>query len=855
MGVSRNEEKRDGPNFVGGTACPETDIRLSSILKIKDQQGIPIMRRVMIAALLCASSAVPVMAQAQDGDVLVMRRAIAQPTGKVTIPPSPDFVRVPLKVKDSGVTTYALNGTLKLEIEEVGCRITDGSIIIDEATCAIGQGPQVGDIINFTAKMDPDLKAYYVPREQYEEILPAFSQQAIDALCSGSALVSGSAFSGSCDPEAVVNTYAKFINALDDPISRSMPQNVSSSDVLNFYVSSVGCYSTQTGSVVSPSTCANITKSPAEIHAIPATYIPQLREVFLDTADIDSMSPAPAIILKKNLSTFCTSTDPKIRVDNQDWVVRCGEPDDPSDYKRTVVTFNDPMMFGSMTDRIPNNSTSGEFRMVVQSTGCLDQSGNEVTGKCDFLTSGPNIYDIVTIPATYIPNLREIYVNQADLVAAAGQDNPVIVTRRIADACTGKYTKIKVIHEGVASDWSFNCGEPDDSSDYKRTVVKFNDPMMFGPMTNRIPNNSSSGEFRMVVQSTGCLDQSGNEVTGKCDYLPEGPSLYDQVTVPAVYVTDLRELYVDRNDIEAAAGNFGPYASTRPIMGNKTLTDACNGNGFNVQVMGEGSSNEWTFHCGMADDPANYTRTARQLFDPVNFGSERTPNDPDSGVLRMVVRAIGCLDKADNEVLGKCNYLPDGPDVYDFLSVPATYVPELRKVYIDRADIETMAVNPNPLIVNYALADACVNGKISFRADGMDWGFRCGAAEDPDNFEMKAQALRDPRDYGSARNTNMDPNATKLGLAVASTVCLDKSTNSTTDTSTCAYLPGRVSAQDILWMPAVFDASAKTITIDPEAFRALGHETSLDYNHNSIMCGRNITIDVNYQDFKVLCSS
>lgn len=679
------------------------------------------MRRVMIAALLCASSAVPVMAQAQDGDVLVMRRAIAQPTGKVTIPPSPDFVRVPLKVKDSGVTTYALNGTLKLEIEEVGCRITDGSIIIDEATCAIGQGPQVGDIINFTAKMDPDLKAYYVPREQYEEILPAFSQQAIDALCSGSALVSGSAFSGSCDPEAVVNTYAKFINALDDPISRSMPQNVSSSDVLNFYVSSVGCYSTQTGSVVSPSTCANITKSPAEIHAIPATYIPQLREVFLDTADIDSMSPAPAIILKKNLSTFCTSTDPKIRVDNQDWVVRCGEPDDPSDYKRTVVTFNDPMMFGSMTDRIPNNSTSGEFRMVVQ--------------------------------------------------------------------------------------------------------------------------------------STGCLDQSGNEVTGKCDYLPEGPSLYDQVTVPAVYVTDLRELYVDRNDIEAAAGNFGPYASTRPIMGNKTLTDACNGNGFNVQVMGEGSSNEWTFHCGMADDPANYTRTARQLFDPVNFGSERTPNDPDSGVLRMVVRAIGCLDKADNEVLGKCNYLPDGPDVYDFLSVPATYVPELRKVYIDRADIETMAVNPNPLIVNYALADACVNGKISFRADGMDWGFRCGAAEDPDNFEMKAQALRDPRDYGSARNTNMDPNATKLGLAVASTVCLDKSTNSTTDTSTCAYLPGRVSAQDILWMPAVFDASAKTITIDPEAFRALGHETSLDYNHNSIMCGRNITIDVNYQDFKVLCSS
>jgi len=517
--------------------------------------------------------------------------------------------------------------------------------------------------------------------------------------------------------------------------------------------------------------------------------------------------------------------------------------------------FNDPIMFGPATNRIPNNSTSGEFRMVVQSTGCLDQSGNEVTGKCDFLTSGPDIYDIVTIPATYIPNLREIYVNQADLVAAAGQDNPVIVTRRIADACTGKYTKIKVIHEGVASDWSFNCGEPDDSSDYKRTVVKFNDPMMFGPMTNRIPNNSSSGEFRMVVQSTGCLDQSGNEVTGKCDYLPEGPSLYDQVTVPAVYVTDLRELYVDRNDIEAAAGNFGPYASTRPIMGNKTLTDACNGNGFNVQVMGQGRSNEWTFHCGMADDPANYTRTARQLFDPVNFGSERTPNDPDSGVLRMVVRVIGCLDKAGNEVPGKCNYLPDGPNVYDFLSVPATYVPELRKVYIDRADIETMAGNPNPMIVNYALADACVNGKISFRADGMDWGFRCGAAEDPDNFEMKAQALRDPRDYGSARSTNMDPNATKLGLSVASTVCLDKTTNSTTDTSTCAYLPGRVSAQDILWMPAVFDASAKTITIDPEAFRALGHDTSLDYNHNSTMCGRNITIDVNYQDFRVLCSS
>ena len=819
------------------------------------------MSRLILSSLLCATVAMPVMAQAQNaGDVLVMRRAIAQPTGQVTIPPSPDFVRVPLKVKDSGETTYALNGTLKLEVEEVGCRITDGSIIVDQDACAIGQGPRIGDIINFTAKMDPDLKAYYVSREQYGQILPAFSQQGIDALCSGTAVISGTEFSGSCDPAAVVNTYARYIYALNDPYGQQVVQNTASASELNFYIGNVGCMSTQTGSVVSDSNCNGISKSPntGETHAMPATFVPELREVYLDEADVTGMNPPVAGILARSQSSFCTTPSiPTIRVDGQTWKVRCGEPESPGDYKRVVQSFYDPMNAG--VARTPNVSDSGSLRLVVNSTLCFDTEGNSVSGKCDYLPEGPNLYDIVSIPATYVADLREVYVDWADIEEASGQANSLVANRIRDDACSGKYVTIKVDHQGIIGDWDFRCGTPDTPSNYTRTVIRFNDPTTFGAAANRVPNDATSNDLKLVVHSTGCLDSSGNNVLDKCDYLPEGPSVYDIVSVPATYVADLREVYVNRTDLEASAGNFGTYASSRPILGNSTLNDACKGRYFSLQATNGGPKTTWDFRCGTPDDPSNYTRTAHRLYDPITLGSDRTPNDSESGSLRMVVHSIGCLDKDGNSVADKCHYLPDGPAVYDILTIPATYVPELREVYVNREDVQAVSVNSNPILVNYYLNDACQGNKVTIGAmkDGsrLNWDFRCGPPDDPSKYEMRAQTLRDPRDYGDARSTNMDPNATELGLAVGGVLCVDKSTGTATTTSKCSYLSGNVKTQDILWMPAVFDAVAKTITIDPDVFRTLGHDTNLDYNHNSLMCARNITIDVNYQNFKVLCTS
>lgn len=807
------------------------------------------MKRIMIAALLCASSAVPVMAQAQDGDVLVMRRAIAQPTGQVTIPPSPDFVRVPLKVKDSGQTTYALNGTLKLEVEEVGCRITDGSIIVDQDTCAIGQGPQIGDIINFTAKMDPDLKAYYVPREQYEEILPAFSPQGIDALCSGSAVISGTEFSGSCDPAAVVNTYAKYIVAMEDPTNRSKPQNVSSSDVLNFVVTSVGCYSTQTGSVVSSSSCENITKSPSDIYSMPATFIPQLREVYIDNSDIDAMQPAPGAILNRHLSTFCTGSTPKMRVDDNDWKVLCGEPDEPGNYTRVTRIFQDPAQYG--VNREPNRSETESLRVVVSATRCLDSQGNDVTGKCDYITQGPNIFDMVTVPATYVPELRELYVDRSDLESAAGSSLINMSNRTISDACAGRNVTISVVHEGVQSNWDFRCGTPDDPGNYSRAVSKFNDPMRYG--INREPNDPSSGGLNLVVQTTRCNDASGNSVNYKCDYITAGPSLYDIATVPATYVRELREIYVKKTDVEAAAG------SINPIMDNRYLNDTCGGQYFSVTVNDNGSIAPWAFHCGEPDDPANYTRGVNRFYDPSTYGSDRTPNQASSNELKLVVQSISCTNASGSSVNGKCDWLSEGPKFQDILTVPATYVAALREVYVDRAALQEIARNQRPIIGNNYIDDACAGKKFTVNvvSEGVQsgWDFRCGTPDDPNKYETRPVVLLDPRDYGTDRNINMDPEATQVGLRVRSIGCYDKTNDSTVDAAKCSYLPDVVRIGDVVWLPAVFDSAGKTVTFDIEDMRALNAQANYEYQSNSYLCTRNLTINVNNVDYKLLCAS
>lgn len=811
------------------------------------------MRRPILYALLCASVAMPVMAQAQDADdVLVMRRAIADPKGKTTIQPSADYDRVPLTLKDTGDNRYAATGTIGLQVETVGCLLTSGDVNADETLCVDGAGPRPGDIVNFNAKMDPDLKAYYVPRAQYQEILPTFDSGQIDALCSGTVSIAGAVYQGSCDPSSVVNAYAKYVYALIDPTTRSRPSNVSTSSRMDLYVNSVGCYSTQTGNVVANSYCTGITKAPnaTDVYSLSAQYVPQLREVYLDQAELAAMTPAPVALLNQTFSTFCSNANGTIKVDGNDWKVRCGQPEDPGSYTRVVQKFIDPMDYG--VDRNPSIAESGSLRMVVNSTICYDAGGATVSGKCDYLTEGPNVFDIATVPATFVNELREVYVNPADVEAAAGRTNPLVGNYVLTDACKGGKTQFKVSVGGAPpAPWYFVCGTPEDPGSYTRAASRAYDPTTYGP--NRTANSSDTAGLRMVVANTICYDSSGATVSGKCDYLTEGLNVFDLFTVPATYVPDLREIYVNKTDVQAATKNLNP------VLGSSSLDQACPGGKFKPMVNHAGLTTPWSFVCGTPDDPSRYTRTAQRLTDPTTFGNDRTPNDVSSGALRMVVTAIGCLDEKGTSVTGKCDYLPEGPQTGAIITVPATYVPELREVYPDRAAIEAQAKTANTIITSYFLNDACKGGKTSMQvkqANGttVPYNFVCGTPDDPSKYTMKAQTLRDPRDYGSNRNINMDPSATRLGLTVGSTLCYDSSTNATaTSSAKCSWLPNNVKDSDVLWMPAVFDSVAKTVTIDINAFRALGHETNFDYNHNTTMCARNLTVNVNYVDYRLIC--
>lgn len=786
----------------------------------------------------------PTILHAQESDdVLVMRRAIEAPTGKTSIQPSPDFQRVPLTLRDTGENTYAIKGNIGLEIETIGCLLTSGAISTDDSLCVEGQGPSAGDVINFPAEMDPDLRTYYVARSTYTEYLPQFSAQQIESLCTGTVTISGTTYQGSCDPEAVVNTYAWVPNGLEDPNrdKSRFPEDLNSSenaDSVNLYVNNIRCKLTSTGEAVDNSYCSSLGKSPAfELVQVPAVFNSEFRAIYTTPEQVVSVSPDMS-------DTAAASVCGKaVRVGAVNWTIDCTEPKDAADYLRVASALLDPYAnysASAIEARYVNDSPDrGLLTFSVNGLRCFEfTSGTAQQAEyqdCTYLTEGPSQYDLVTFPATYVPELKAVYLEQEDIIAALPYDGK-LDSYTPAQVCSPDFNGflIKVGPSAAPENWTVFCGDPEDPANYERQVNQALDPVVFYPSgqydVQRSNSDFNADSYAFTVKSTTCINKATGESGGsKCDHLTEGPSVYDVIRIPATLVSQLREIYVQGDDLSAALGSNGKASYYDSSSFYKTADEICSDGLARLKVGPSADQQEWTMICGDPANPADFTSNAIILNDPYDnyHYSDRTNrevnSDPNAVEYHFTVFKRDCVNQATGEEFAptKCDYLDNALKDYQVVSAPATFVPDLREIYFDEATLRATF----PKLTNIdsgkgtgsTIAQFCEGIERQFWVNGDNWIAYCGEADDPANYADIAYNLVDPTgSYPNSayRSLNDDLSSGEFKFGVNTTRCIRVSDGSYAGNMKCRYLTeNKAQKYDIITIPVTYDIDSREIRV------------------------------------------
>ena len=813
------------------------------------------MKRTLLAIGLLTGVCLPTIAQAQETDeVLVMRRAIAEPKGKTTIRPSKDFRRVPLTVRDTGRNIYAAKGSISLEIDAIGCLLTSGVISTDEALCVEGSGPSRGDIINFPSEMDPDLRSYYVPRDAYAEFLPQFSAQQIEALCTGSVTLAGVEYRGSCDPKAVVNTYALTPSNLGDPKDNTTrfpsDQNPSATaSVLNLYVSATACIQNETRTIVGSASCAGLTKSPSlELRTIPANLQPEFRTVYVDQAEIRKAGP---YMTDSVVNAVCTRT---VRIAGNNWTVSCSAPRNPASFQRIPDRLIDPSNYYSSSTpqvrTINKISRADAVSFSVYGTRCYDVSSGAPaimpSADCAYLSSGANNYDVVTLPATVVPELRTVYVTKTDLESAAGYQGKAGFTSNgvegVSQICTTGHIGINFYmfdESNIQQIWKLVCGEPERPGDYSRGVSRVLDPDAFNPNnTVRYTNSDfNAASYSFTVKATSCRNTvTGSDGGTKCNFLTEGPNIYDLVSVPAAFVPEMREMYVKQEDLSAALGSQGAAAHYDSQVYYKTPSQICATTLPSLKVGPSTNRQDWTMRCGEPVTAADFSRSALILGDPyenyhyTNQTNRQTNSDPNATKYRFSVYSTECRNTKTGEILtaSRCDYLPTGPKSYDIIDVPAVLVPQLREFYIDKDQLSAA----HPRLTNIddsngvgsTIANACNGSETRFWIANADWTMKCGAPDDPARYADVPYSLVDPTaEYPNTayRTLNSDLSSGVFKFGTYATRCIYRADGTSAPTTKCYYLTSNKAKQyDVVSVPVVYDQPTMQIRVTRAALES-----------------------------------
>jgi len=674
--------------------------------------------------------------------------------------------------------------------------------------------------------------------------------------------------------------YVREAYYLKDPASYSptVPQiNVSNSSSVRLLVNSLICWDYTNSTSVVMSSCSTAKGVQTyDIVTVPATYVSDLREIWVDQSNLLAAAPHAVDFVSYSISQMCTGgyggslqvKDPSTG-QNSSWTLRCGKPDTSNHYARSPYSLGDPVNVLSSFPQLrwANPSYSGtSVKLAVQGTICRDTitGQNAAAAKCQYLP-GPSVYDLTSVPAVYVKDLREIYVTQADLQTALGYGTYFDYRYSVSSVCTSGFGILIGPSNSDYQSWTLRCGTPDRPDRYVRSPYTLTDPASVfnssSPYYRVNVNNASS--LRLGVQNTICRDTTTgqNAASTKCQYLLNGANIYDLASVPATFVADLREIYVNREDLQSALG-FGSY------IGNNALNSACNGYGMAIW---DGSQfNTWTMKCGVADTPDHYQRYAYTISDPTSVFNSSSPNykvntTSETSVFRLAVLNTSCRDMTTGtNVSSKCTYLPTGANVGDIKAIPATYVKELRDIYVSQADLQS-ALGLGSYIGNSSVASAC-NGYGVAIWDGstfQTWTMKCSAPDSPDHYVRSPYSLDDPTNVFNSGSPNYKANTTAetsvLRLGVLNTLCRDTTTGQNASSTKCQYLSSGANIGDLKSIPATYVKDLREVYVSQADLQAaLGYGAQIRNTSITSACNGyslNIWDGTTFQTWTMRCSA
>ena len=798
---------------------------------------------ILAGAVLAAVPSAPSFAQEAQADssddVLIMRRKITEPNTK---PRGPDGQRVATGLGDvgAGINAYRANGEIKLAVSALGCLKND--VIVPEANCTGSKGgAEIGNVLPFPARMDPDLKAVHVTREAFAGSLPYAPSASIDALCESRVSIGSESWRLSCDPQSIVNQYQKYVSRLSDPApyTTQFPSNPNPSAEANFVnltVTDYGCRSTITGSDLAKSTCSSIKREPNifDIVSIPAELVPQLRKAYVTRDSLRTLLPNTKT---SQIDAICTMP---VKIEKQDWRIVCGTAQEPENFMRVIGSLRDPYEApGSLgTDYTRRNKVGGTgYDWMVASTKCIDSSTGATVAntECQYLSSGANVYDVLSLGATHVHDLREIYFDQQDLTDAASY-GATFAGYPAANLCAGNNSLYVYDDKNTRITYTAKCGQPDSPDNYERVAAIYRDPSYFTPTGgNSNRNNTTRSDFDFTVSQTTCWDIAANKVaqsSSKCSYIPDGASIYDIATVKATYVPQLRTIHFDQAQLEALFPRGGNISYTFGY--SATVSAICSGTG-EFRVLENGNPVFYKPSCGAPEDPANYERVGSQYADPYYTsysGSNSGRNINTRDEFDFIVTGTRCWDLANNKTAdqAKCAYLPEGPSIYDVATVKATYVPDLRETYFDKADLETLLSRGGDFKAvyssGYSVASLC-SGAVTYHtregAGIYPYTVRCGTPDDPARYDRIGYEYHDPyhQTYNGSDRTRNKSSRSEFDLIVSRTACWDKDTSKIIPDPKCAYLPRGTKLNDVVTVSATYVPQLREVYLDRNELAAL----------------------------------
>lgn len=734
-------------------------------------------------------------------------------------------------------------------INSVTCQRSDG-VVVDDSMCA-GDAPSRQDTqgVYSSCTYTPTYSTTYGECKPTTQNSSVGIQTAPVATCTRSdgkvvdnALCLPQLKSQSC----TVGTGGTLVREpyyIDDPYRVTATQklmNNSSSSELRLVVLNTRCFDASKNAIVADSQCSSLPQGANvyDVGSIPATYTPDSREIWVNRSDVVAFAPRGYFMsYYSGAASFCSAgIDMVVQAgaQAQTWIVRCGTPDRAGRYTRVADMMDDPInVLPSSVDRFKNTSPyASTYNFAVGSTKCVDTTTkvNAPLAKCQYLPTGVNAYDLVSVPAVYSKELREITIATADLQAAIPYGAGTRYGYDVLSSCRngGLYGYVGT-SAGVQT-WIVRCGTPDQADHYARSPANISDPARLnvpGQFTN---TDSTSGALRLMVTSTMCVDtNTGSSIAAsKCQYLSTGTNVYDLVSMPATFVKDLREVYVQGADLRNALG----YGYT--VNDNNSYSAMCS-SGYATAVTifpngraGSGAGSEsWNLRCGPADSASNYVRMASNFDDPAYQSQPNANPGPSATTLKFVITRTQCRTSAGAGAdARKCQYLPTGGNVSDLISVPATFVKDLREVYIDSAKLQAQ-LDPGAQYssVYYSINQMCIYGP-NISIGGIGYSIRCGTTPDSaDHYARFGIVYDDPNNFYASSDAPTryvnDTGKNSLSFVVQTTRCYDTTAKTIVDNKKCAYLPSGSNQYDIKSIPATWDVQAKTVTISTKDYVAM----------------------------------